>query len=157
MADSAWMVRAGNNNELVDIFVEESIVAVGWPDLGDLSDRTSRESIRERYTETYEKRKQGRVKTDSTQLHTFTNRIEEGDLLLTYDKDTREYHAGTVDGPYTYGASGSHVDYPHTRAVDWDDDTLSRDDFSKHSQNTLGAALTVFTLDDCLSEIEQLR
>ncbi|MFB6186223.1 MAG: hypothetical protein ABEI86_05075 [Halobacteriaceae archaeon] len=84
MADSAWMVRAGNNNELVDTFVEKSIVAVGWPDLGDLSDCTSRESIKERYKDVYEKRKQGRVNTDTAQLHMIVNRISEGDLVLTY-------------------------------------------------------------------------
>lgn len=87
MPASAWMVRAGNNNELVDVFTEESIVAVGWPDLGDLSDCSSREDIKERYTEVYENRKKGRVNTDSAQLHMIVNRIEEGDLVLTYDKD----------------------------------------------------------------------
>lgn len=157
MPDSAWMVRAGNNNELVDIFVEKSIVAVSWPNLGDLSDCSSRKKIKERYTDVYENRKQGRVNTDSAQLHMIVNRIEEGDLVLTYDKDAREYHAGIVDGSYKYDSGESHTKYPHTRAIDWDEDTLSRDNFSTPSQNILGGALTVFSLDDCLSEIEKLR
>lgn len=157
MPDSAWMVRAGNNNELIDAFTEDSLVAVGWPDVGDLSDCSTRDSIKERYREVYEKRKTGRVNTDSAQLHMIVNRIEQGDLVLTYDKDAREYHAGIIDGPYRYEPSDAWSEYPHTRAVDWDSQTLSRDDFSTPAQNILGGALTIFSLDDCLSEIEKLR
>lgn len=157
MPDSAWMVRAGNNNELIDDFREESLVAVGWPDLGDLSDCSTRESIKEQYTDEFENRKQGRINTDSAQLHMVVNRIKEGDLVLSYNKDAREYLSGIVDGPYKYDAGGSHKEYPHTRPVDWDEGTLSRDDFSTPSQNILGGALTVFSLDDCHSEIQKLR
>lgn len=157
MPDSVWMIRAGNNNELVDVFVENSVVAVGWPELGDLSEKSSRDSIKERYARVYEKRKDGRVNTDSAQLHTLVNRIKEGDLVLTYDKDAREYHVGTVVGPYQYESNGTTEPYPHIRPIDWDNETLSRDDFSTTAQNTLGGALTVFSLNNCLSEIEDLR
>ena len=156
MPDAAWIVRAGNNNELVDTFVGESLVAVGWSELGDLSECNSREEIKERYREVYEKRKTGRVNTDSGQLHTFVNRFEEGDRVLTYDKDAREYHAGTVAESYQFDPDGAPDEYPHSRPVDWEGDTLSRDSFTSSAQNTLGGALTVFSLGNCHSQIENL-
>lgn len=32
----AWMVRAGNDNELADLVEEKNAVAIGWPEMGDL-------------------------------------------------------------------------------------------------------------------------
>lgn len=157
MSDSAWMVRAGNTNELVDVFIENGIVAVGWSELGDLSECPTRKEIKQRYTEVYEKRKDGRINTDAGQLHTVINRIQDGDLVLTYDKDAREYYVGTVTGPYQYNPEATLESYPHTRPIDWEETTLSRDDFTSSVQNTLGSALTVFSLENCRSEIEDRR
>jgi len=156
MSNSAWMVRAGNNNELIDVFTGKSLAAVGWSELGNLSDSDSRDEIKSRYTEAYEKRKKGGVNTDTGQLHALVNRMEEGDWVLTYDKDAREYHVGKVSGPYDYEPEGELEDYPHTRPVEWEDDTIPRDYFTNSAQNTLGGALTVFSLDSCRSEIEKL-
>jgi restriction system protein len=33
----AWMVRAGNDNELADIVQDEQVVAIGWVKMGDVS------------------------------------------------------------------------------------------------------------------------
>jgi hypothetical protein len=33
----AWMVRAGDNNELADLVEDRSAVAVGWNEMGELS------------------------------------------------------------------------------------------------------------------------
>jgi restriction system protein len=156
MTDATWMVRAGNDNELVNEFVENSLFAIGWSDIGDLSKCTNRDQIKEQYRLTYEKRKKGGVNTDSAQLHMVVNRIEVGDRVLTYDKDAREYYVGEVKGEYEYQAAGAPTGYPHTRSVDWDSDTLSRDKFSTSAQNTLGGAMTVFSLDNIQDEIKSL-
>ena len=38
MAERAFMIRAGNDNELIDEFESRSLVAVGREELGDVSD-----------------------------------------------------------------------------------------------------------------------
>ncbi len=43
----SWMVRAERNGRLFDAFKEKSVVAIGWPALGDLSDAKSRKAIGE--------------------------------------------------------------------------------------------------------------
>ena len=50
----AWMVRAGNDNELADLVQSENMVAIGWEGLGDLSALPTREQVKQRY-------RQGRV------------------------------------------------------------------------------------------------
>ena len=42
----AWMVRAGNDNELADIVREENVVAIGWTEMGDLADLKTREAFK---------------------------------------------------------------------------------------------------------------
>ena len=40
-----WMVRAGDDNELAGIVREENVVAIGWMEMGDVSDLDSREQF----------------------------------------------------------------------------------------------------------------
>ena len=48
------MVRAGNDNELVEEFESRSLVAVGWEELGDVSDIHSYEEMKARFNSTDE-------------------------------------------------------------------------------------------------------
>ena len=43
MPKHAWMVRAGNDNELADLVEEKGAVAIGWTKMGDLSSLKARE------------------------------------------------------------------------------------------------------------------
>lgn len=155
MADSrAWMVRAGNDNELIDQFTSHDWVAIGWREMGDLSDLDTREDIKERYAEAYENASKSKRAVNSGQLHRFTNVIDEGDLVVTYDKSTREYHVGRVTGEYEYQPTGADDYYPNVRPVRWEE-TIDRDDLSTPAKNTLGGTLTVFSLDDIISELNE--
>ena len=48
------MVRTGNDNELVEEFESRSLVAVGWEELGDVSDVRSYEEMKARFNSTDE-------------------------------------------------------------------------------------------------------
>ena len=52
MTPNAWMVRAGNENELPERFEELGIVAIGWK-MRDLSDLHTRAEFKERYLAVY--------------------------------------------------------------------------------------------------------
>ena len=77
------------------------MVAIGWPERGNLADADSREAIKERYADSYPDRKVERVRVDGGTLHRFVNEISESDRVLTYDKATRTYHIGDVTGEYS--------------------------------------------------------
>jgi restriction system protein len=46
MAERAFMVRAGNDNELVEEFESRSLFAIGWEEVGDVSEVRSYEDMK---------------------------------------------------------------------------------------------------------------
>lgn len=151
----AWMIRAGNDNELISQFQTQDWAAIGWPEMGDLSELDTREQVKSRYAESYENASKNKRAVNAGQLHRFANIIEEGDFVLTYDKSSRRYHVGNVVGRYRYDPQGADEHYPHIRSVEWRG-TIERDDFSTPAKNTLGGTMTVFSLDDIISEVREL-
>ena len=154
MPERAFMVRAGNDNELVDEFESRSLVAVGWEELGDVSDVQSYEEMKARFnsTDEYSEHNSRRLAQNAGQLNRFALEMKEGHLVLSYDKTEREYLVGEVTSDYEWKPSDHPPGYPHVRRVDWRD-TVSRDEFTTSTKNTLGSTLTVFSLDDCIDEI----
>lgn len=152
----AWMVRAGNDNELTEQFEQQGWVAIGWSRVGDLSGIDSRSAVKERYVEAHPKHSAYKAGVNAGQLHRFANVIEEGDLVLSYDKSIREYLVGTISSEYKFEPTGADADYPHVRRVEWDEH-VDRDKFSRQTKNTLGSVLTLFSLDDVREELGAIR
>jgi len=82
--------------------------------------------------------------------------IKQGDRVITYSKETREYMVGTVIESHFYDKSIGNPDYPNNVKVDWEEVTVERDSLSQAAKNSLGSVLTVFRVDDWGSEIEEL-
>lgn len=149
------MVRAGNENELADVVAEKNLVAVGWPEVGDLSGLKTREAIKDRYREALPEHSKGRVAVNAGQLYRFACEMSRGDYVLTYIKASREVLIGRVASPYEYREDPILDHYPHVREVEWLA-RVSRDDFGPTARNSMGSTLTVFSLDDYISQIEAL-
>jgi restriction system protein len=73
MAERAFMVRAGNDNELVEEFESRSLVAVGWEELGDVSDVRSYEVMKARFnsTDEYSEHNSRRIAQNAGQVNRF--------------------------------------------------------------------------------------
>ena len=153
-SQSAWMARAGNENELAGELRKHDVVAVGWDAVGDLSDVTTRSAVKQRYAEAHPDHSKNRRAQNSGQLYRFSHVMETGDLVLTYLKAEREYRVGRISDAYEFRPD-LFEDYPHVRPVEWID-TIPRDDFSTSARNSLGSTLTVFSLDGYVEEIESL-
>jgi 5-methylcytosine-specific restriction protein B len=93
-------------------------VAVGWPDVGDLSgldgSKESREKLRGLMAEKYPS-VASQVGNATGQLFTFVRTIQKGDLVLAADGAT-VLGIARVEGDYHYDASS---DFPHRRDVVW--------------------------------------
>jgi restriction system protein len=151
----AWMVRAGDNNELADLVEDRSAVAIGWNEMGELSSLKTREQFKQRYREAYPDHSSGRVAVNAGQVYRFTREIHEGDYVLTYIKASREMLIGLAAGPYEHRTDFFPPHYPHVRRVQWLK-RVSRDNFSSPARNSMGSTLTVFGLDDHLAEIHRV-
>lgn len=151
----AWMVRAGNDNELASQVEAKNAVAIGWHEMGDVTGLATREAFKEAYRSAYPEHSDGRTNVGAGQIFRFACGISEGDYVLTYIKDSREILIGRVIGPYEFRPDLFSPDYPQVRHVQWLK-RVSRDDFSTAARNSLGSTLTVFQVDDYLAEIQKL-
>jgi restriction system protein len=151
----AWMIRAGDNNELADLVEDKDAVAIGWSDIGDLSELKTREQFKGCYQEAFPDHSSPRVAVNAGQVYRFAREIREGDYVLTYNKASRELLIGLVEGPYEYSSDIFSARYPHVRRVKWLK-RVSRDNFSAPARNSLGSTLTVFQVDDHLAEIHRI-
>lgn len=154
MVERGFMVRAGNDNELIEEFESRALVAIGWEELGDVSDIRSYEEMKARFNEIeeYSEHNSRRIAQNAGQVYRLTLEIEEGHLVMSYDKTEREYLVGTVVGSYEWKPGDHPPGYPHVRRVEWGD-PVSRDKFTTPTKNTLGSTLTVFSLDSTTSAV----
>lgn len=140
----SWMVRAERNGRLFDAFKEKSVVAVGWPAVGDLSTAKTRKAIADALARVYPGAKAQSQAMAAGQLHRFVNELSPGDAVVTYDPSRRVYLVGEISGPYQYDPAVDPED-PHVRAVKWQGE-VARDLLSADCRNSLGSISTLFRL-----------
>ncbi|MGN6506532.1 MAG: restriction endonuclease [Tepidisphaeraceae bacterium] len=145
-----WMVRCGSSGQMIDDFLDKSIIAIGFEDI-DLTSAHTKAEVKAKLLAAGHKAKPASVGV----LHRFRSRIHVGDRVVTYDRATRQYSFGEVTGDYRYEPRLI-AGVAHVRSVKWTGKVL-RDDLSASSRNRLGGLLTVFEPgDDVLKEMEQL-
>jgi 5-methylcytosine-specific restriction protein B len=95
-----------------------SFVAVGWPDIGDLSsilyNQSGKDVVRQRMATSYPSTPQA-VGRSTQQLFYFTALVKEGDVVLASD-GAATLGIGRVTGQYQF-VTGS--EFPHRRSVEW--------------------------------------
>ena len=108
----------GSGQSHWDRMRRDSLVAVGWSALGDLSPALAgehfKETVRQRLTELYPKdaRTIGR---SAQQLAHFCQTMQDRDYVVASDGAT-VLGIGRINGPYAYSASEA---FPHERSVEW--------------------------------------
>lgn len=150
------MVRAGDNNELIPIWKQKSVVSIGWADLGNPKIFSSRDVLIQKAHKVYEEDKPAARINWASQVWRFSREIEEGDRVITYARDKREYLIGTVKKAHRYDKSVVEDYYPNVIEVKWEDIQIQRDNLSQGARNSLGSVLTVFRVDDWGKELEDL-
>lgn len=136
------MVRAGRDSVFVGDFLSHQMVAIGWSELGDLSNVHSREQLSQLAEQAWPENNRFQNSASVGQVYRFREQIVPGTPVVTYDSNRRIYHLGTVTGEYVY-----HPEYDpelvHTKAVKWERE-ISRDVLSAGSKNSLGSISTIF-------------
>jgi len=151
-----WMIRAGDNNELIPIWKDKGIASIGWPKLGDPKQYRSKEEMLNKANTVFADSKPNTRKSWINQVWRFSRKIKKDDRVITYFKETREYLVGTVKEDPFYDESIGNPAYPNNIRVEWEETTVIRDTLSQAAKNSLGSVLTVFRVDEWGSEIERL-
>lgn len=143
-----WMVRAGESARIIDEFIEKKIVAIGWKEVGDLTDAKEVIVIKERLRHAYPDFKEETIANAAGQLFRFRNEFKIGDSVISYDSNQRKYQIGKITSDYEYR---SDVEFPHLRKVKWEKQ-VNRDVLSTTSKYSLGSVMTVFKVKETTVE-----
>lgn len=137
-----WMVRAGRDSVLFDKFETDNIVAINFPQVGEVVGK-SEEEIRATVDNNYHgyaNQKKGGI----VGMHVaFCTTMQIGEGVATYNRDTREYLLGEIIGECKYQETED--GYRHFRAVRWGKKIL-RDSLPDEVKNSLGALSTIFSV-----------
>jgi restriction system protein len=137
-----WLVRAGSSGEGEDFALTNKVVGIGWPELGDLTEVRTLESIKKRLEEQHPDAKPQTLANWAGQVDAFTHRIKEGDLVALPLKTAPAVAFGRVIGGYHYDprAPGPVI---HQRPVEWIREDLPRSLIDQDLLYSLGSIMTV--------------
>lgn len=155
MSKSAWLVRPFPHNiKRLDMFKKADIIAIGWPGIGDLSQK-SREGIKEILAGAPYQLKGLELGNAYATIDIFVNRMSIGDLVLIPDGD--DIYFAEITSEYYLDAAADNADegYPHQRTIKWLADT-SRKNLSMPLRSSLKVHRATANLSEHLNEIEAL-
>lgn len=97
----------------------------------------------------------------TSMLEKFARTMKKGDTVLTYDSGSREYRLAKIVGDYKWLGAKSKSGRGdqretkaadelqlHSRKVEWNTKSVSRDLLSEKAKNSLGSTLTLFSVND---------
>ena len=138
------------------LFLKDSVIAIGWHEMGDLSAiEPTREAFKETYAAVKPDAKKGSIATGAGMLYRFCHEVEIGDYIVFPSKVDKMINIGIVEGPYYYDAS--QPEYVQQRKVKWLKH-LPRTAFTQGALYEIGSAMTFFSVksyaDEFLAALE---
>jgi restriction system protein len=146
-----WMVRAGEGGYLFDEFRQQSIVAIGWGDVGPATQITEKASLWEQVKRTYLEMRDQAVSMSAGQIWRFAKEIKIGDRVVTYDPRARFYLCGIIAGECEWFPEAEPDELSNRRKVTWTHEK-GRDQLSAAAKNSLGAISTIFLISPAVSD-----
>lgn len=143
-----WIVRPNphGKNRLKE-FLEKNIVAIGWPNIGDLSEIKSRSEIKKVLLSNSEYGSNYKLGQDAGNIYRFINKIEKDEYVIVPDGPI--VYIGKIKSDYQYQKDLDNDDegYPHQREVEWfhDKKGVRRNLLTGRVFDSLKGQQTVFT------------
>ena len=121
---TAWLIRAGGRGEHVESFIESEMAAVGFGQLGDLSEVSSRDEMVELVKEDWPESSDREAGARADQLWAFRSEIRRGDLVVTPRRTNSSFALGRVTGRYWYRHDSDTM--RHAVSVNWKPNDVPR-------------------------------
>lgn len=153
--NNAWLVRPyPHDNPRITEFRQDSIVAIGWPGIGDLTGK-SREDIKQILSGSPYKLSGLALGNAYATIDIFVNRMNLGDIVLVPD-GADIFFAEICSNYYMDSEFDSdQIGYPHQRKVKWLQ-SVARDELSKSLRSSLKVHRTTADLSKHYDEIAAL-
>jgi len=121
--------------------LENSVLGIGWEDLGDLSDVETRNELKKLYMDANPDASAGRMRNHVGQIFSFIKKAKIGDAVVVPLKTTRKIAVGEIKSDYEFRTDIG-VDMQHTRRVEWRETEVLRTSFDQDLLYSFGAYLT---------------
>lgn len=142
MTSKIWMVRAGRGSAFVYDFIRHGMIAVGWPELGQIEPGTPKSEIEKHFRHVNSSASNGQVQNAVSQLIRFLNDLDIGDTVITYDKNKGRFYIGKIVSAPMW-APDHIAELPRIRRVTWQHYAF-RERLSPASRYSLGSIQTLF-------------
>lgn len=110
-----WLISPGSQAEHWEEFVEQEIIGIGWDEVGDLQDLTSKREIERALLQHRDYDKSAAI--DARACYEFAHVMDVGDVLFSKRGTTEIVGVGIVDSDYRFDASRD--SYRNVRSVRW--------------------------------------
>jgi len=132
------------------LFLQKSIIAIGWKEIGDLSlIELNREAFKEKYSEVYPDAKKQSIANSAGMLYRFVCEAQIGDYVVYPSKRNREINIGVIESEYFF--SSNELEYPQQRRVKWLKH-IPRTYYSQGALYEIGSFLTFFSVKNYIDE-----
>ena len=132
------------------LFLNGSVIAIGWRDIGDLSRiEPQREAFKAKYAATYPNEKKQAIANCAGMLYRFACEMQIGDYVVFPSRLTRQVYIGIVESDYFYVPDAT--DYVQQHKVKWIKH-LPRTAFSQGALYEIGSAMSIFTIKNYADE-----
>jgi restriction system protein len=146
-----WGIHAGKDGLADSLFQNQSVIAIGWIEMGDLSPLPAdREAFKAAVASTYPHKKPGAIPNNAGQLFRFVHEMQPGDIVVYPSKIDRQVHVGVITGGYEYRPTIDRL-YRNVRSVTWKR-SVPRTRFSQGALYEIGSALTLFQVRNYADE-----
>lgn len=143
-----WLVRANpeGKNRLQE-FLKHSILAIGWPNIADMTSQTKGDIRISLIQGTAYTGKDVNLKVGL--INHFVNNMEQGDWCLVPDSENIEkIYLAEITGDYYFEKANKKDGYPHQRKIEWlnNGEPFNRYELPEDIQTSLRTQLTVADL-----------
>ena len=121
--------------------LENSVLGIGWEDLGDLSRINTRNELKTLYRNTYPDASTGRMRNHVGLIFSFVKNAKIGDIVVVPLKTTRNIAVGEIKSDYEF-RNDLGTEMRHTRRVEWKKRDVPRTSFDQDLLHSFGAYLT---------------
>lgn len=160
-----WAMRLGEGGKYVDQGRKGDFVAIGWEKSADLTwlnrgDASSEQLVSKlsnEYLKNYGSNlSKNRVAMQVGQLIRFVRDMGQNDIVVVPDTARRKIMIGKITSDYQYKPNwGDECSYQHRRDIGWLKE-IDRNDVSEKLRNSLGAIMTVWSLERHHAELDQI-
>ena len=148
------MIRLGDEYKVVNYSRNKGKIAIGWPELDNLSAITSRDQLKLHYQRVYSNSTAKNISINANQIFSFVHEMQVGDYILVSDISKEEFYLGLIKGSYSFKFLDSN-EKPHTRNVQWLGH-VNNSSISELSEISHSSEFNILRIDSFLSKFDTI-